>query len=85
MLKKRIASLTVILTLFLLSHRSSAEEASKNLEDLSFHKTFSFVEVLPGKFIMGSDPEGPEKLMRHNDEFPHPVEITKPFEMEKFG
>lgn len=56
------------------------EVLPKKLEDPDFDKNFSFAEVEPGEFIMGSPPteEG-----RYKDEGAHRVSITKGFEIGK--
>lgn len=53
--------------------------------DADFDKNFSFAEVEPGDFIMGSDPKGAEKDSRWNNEVPHKVSITRGFEIGKQG
>jgi hypothetical protein len=56
-------------------------------DDLSFDKHFSFVNVVPGEFMMGSSEREKGKFASGNEydnEVSHLVKISKPFQIGKF-
>lgn len=66
-------------TIFFLGLALFFHEASANsFGDEIFDKNFSFVEIEPGEFLMGSPPE---ESGRFPDQILHPVKITRPFQM----